>query len=765
MLVPSPAPKTKLDAALWAAQRGIRVFPVRPDSKEPAIRDWPNQASRDEAQIRRWWKQPERNIGWAMGDQLPSGRYLATLDVDAKPGGANGEASLEKLLADLELAGMPPTLTQTTPSGYRGPDKPSEGGHLVLSSARPLANSAGALGPGLDIRGRGGYILGCGSMINGIPYKVVDIDSRILPMPDAIEARLIAHVERQPANDAAVAHVDSDRARDRAIEYLKKAPLAVEGSGGDSQTYKVAARLKDLGCDPVQAEELISEHWNPRCTPPWNEDELREKITHAYRYGVEAPGIAAPEAVFTEALAANAEPDEANPLEKLNAEYAFLQDGQILRETVDNKGRFALRHMAPAAFNLWFKNKPFQVGKRTVPLSEAWLEWSGRRQYEGLVFDPRGTQDPRFYNLWHGFAVEPADSADHPMVARFLEHSLQNVCGGDRSLHRWLIGFFAHLVQRPWQKPLVCLVFRGRKGTGKNALIERIVHLLGCHGIVVTDRRYLVSNFNTHLENCLLLTLDEAFWSGDKEGEGKLKGLITGAQHVIEPKNLTPYQVENLTRVCLIGNEKWLVPATSDERRFAVFEVGDGRIQDRRYFEELRVGLDERGGDAHLLRYLLDYDLTGIDVNKAPNTRGLAEQKDESLTGVDRFWRECVDVASVGEFVWGYSGARVRRGQVYEAYEKLHRGNRYKYPHKSEIAFWKETFKLFPQMPNREIRVNGYRAVDLIGLGDARTRIHEHLGVLDEWAEEPAKVKANTPQPLSASELFAEVAVGASIFD
>jgi hypothetical protein len=643
---------------------------------------------------------------------------------------------------------------------------PSGGGHMVFSSARPLANSAGALGPGLDTRAHNGYIVGCGSMINGIPYAVADISSRILPLPEAIESRLRAHAERPPASNTPVDGVDATRAKDRAREYLTTAPLAVQGSGGDATTYRVAARLKDLGCTELEAGDSMLDHWNDRCSPPWNEDELRDKVAHAYRYGTEPAGIAAPEAVFLEAPAVGSDADESSPLAKLNAEYAFLQDGHILREAVDSRGRFALKHMSPAAFNLWFKNRPFQVGKRTVPLSEAWLEWSGRRQYEGLVFDPRGTQDPRFYNLWHGFAIEPADSPDHPMVARFLEHSLQNVCGGDRSLHRWLIGFFAHLIQRPWQKPLVCLVFRGRKGTGKNALIERIVHLLGCHGLVVTDRRYLVSNFNTHLENCLLLTLDEAFWSGDKEGEGKLKGLITGAQHVIEPKNLTPYQVENLTRVCIIGNEKWLVPATSDERRFAVFEVGDGRIQDRRYFEELRVGLDERGGDAHLLRYLLDYDLTGIDLNKAPSTRGLAEQKDESLTGVDRFWRECVDVASVGETVWGYEGVRVRRGQVYEAYEKLHKGNRYKYPHKSEIAFWKETFKLFPQMTNREIRVNGYRAVDLIGLGDARTRIHEHLGVLDEWTEEPTKVKEEILQASTAGQLFADgVAVGASIFD
>jgi len=30
-----------------------------------------------------------------------------------------------------------------------------------------------------------------------------------------------------------------------------------------------------------------------------------------------------------------------------------------------------------------------------------------------------------------------------------------------------------------------------------------------------------------------------------------------------------------------------------------------GRKQDRQYFEEMRLGLDEQGGAAHLLRYLM----------------------------------------------------------------------------------------------------------------------------------------------------------------
>lgn len=250
-----------------------------------------------------------------------------------------------------------------------------------------------------------------------------------------------------------------------------------------------------------------------------------------------------------------------------------------------------------------------------------------------------------FYNLWRGFAVEPDPVPTSPeakvALDSFLTHAKDNVCNGSDALYRWLIGYFAHLVQRPWEKPLVALVFKGGKGVGKNALIERIGALLGGHFLVTSNRRYLVGNFNGHLENCLLFALDEAFWSGDKQAEGIIKDLITGKQHVVEHKGKEPYTVDNRTRICIIGNEEWLIPASHDERRFAVFEVGDGRKQDLPYFEAMRVGM-ERGGYRLLLAHLQSYDLDGLSFNAAPSTKALLDQKHATLEPFPQWWLACL---------------------------------------------------------------------------------------------------------------------------
>src|SRR5262249_17396753 len=62
----------------------------------------------------------------------------------------------------------------------------------------------------------------------------------------------------------------------RAIAYLDTIPSAVSGHGGHSGTYWPARVLCwgfDLGEDV--AFDILKVHFNPRCEPPWTDNELR----------------------------------------------------------------------------------------------------------------------------------------------------------------------------------------------------------------------------------------------------------------------------------------------------------------------------------------------------------------------------------------------------------------------------------------------------------------------------------------------------------
>jgi hypothetical protein len=53
--------------------------------------------------------------------------------------------------------------------------------------------------------------------------------------------------------------------------------------------------------------------------------------------------------------------------------------------------------------------------------------------------------------------------------------------------------------------------------------------------------------------------------------------------------------------------------------------------------------MEQSGGYAALLRYLLDYDLSNLDVNQAPSTQGLRDQKTHSLDPFHQWWLDCLE--------------------------------------------------------------------------------------------------------------------------
>jgi hypothetical protein len=727
---------TKLDHALRLAEHGFLVFPVVPGGKTPLIDGWQAKATRDPATIRSYWVDNIMEVvqPWNVGI-LTTG-YLV-VDVDNSPG-KDGELGIFKL--ELEGKYLPETFEQRTPTGGR---------HLIYRTTAAVGNSGGRLADDVDVRGRGGLVVGAGSEVGGGEYTANWAE--VATAPDwLVEACLSEPVAALSLGSETPVDVDPGYAERRAVHFLQRdATIAIEGQAGNHTTYTVAAVLKDMGVDALTAHELMLDHWNDRCEPPWAPDELAKVVENAYRYGRAEAGSAAPETEFTdlpvpeEALAVV--DDKANPIREFNKRHAFVIAGNghhILWETKDAKGDFELKHINEQSFHRMYAGRSMSIGNgKTDAISKLWMASDERRSYDGFCFSPGRPTPKGFYNLFHGFAVEPSEGGSpeaQAAVKRFLEHALENVCRGEKGLFDWLIGYFAHLVQRPWEKPLVALVFRGEKGVGKNALIDRIGYLLGIHALVASDSRYLIGNFNSHLERCLLLTLDEAFWSGDKKAEGALKNLITGNHHVIERKGHEAYKVDNCTRVAILGNEEWLVPATQDERRFAVFDVGTGRKQDREYFHDMRVGM-ERGGYSLLLRFLLDFDLSKIDVNGAPRTQGLLEQKLKSLQPFHRWWFDCLDQGEIlgAEFAGPWPDTTPKEG-LREAFRRYLRDNVIRVRVPEDRAFGRYLRDCLPSVRSDGKTIEDGRKVNtyqLPPLSQAREEFEGFIGHPVDWGK------------------------------
>lgn len=162
-----------LTTALDLAGHGMHVFPLKPNSKVPALtHNWEGRATINPATIERCWATGAYNIGVACG---PSGLYVLDLDTPkpdtpppAPPFDDPSITTGADALAQLALLNAEPypgdVMTVITGRG---------GEHLYFRQPESavLRNTAGKLGYLIDTRGVGGYVVGPGSVVNGRPYR------------------------------------------------------------------------------------------------------------------------------------------------------------------------------------------------------------------------------------------------------------------------------------------------------------------------------------------------------------------------------------------------------------------------------------------------------------------------------------------------------------------------------------------------------------------------------------------------------------------
>ena len=343
----------------------------------------------------------------------------------------------------------------------------------------------------------------------------------------------------------------------------------------------------------------------------------------------------------------------ANPLIRLNQEFAVIEDiGGKCRvmswiPSPLDKGVRVPSFQDFRSFSERFGHKYITVKKtkhlkdgdvdfeEDVQLGTWWLKWTGRRTYRHLELAPNqpAELDNGNYNLWQGWGVMPARGR----WDRMRDHIETVLAGGDATAADYILKWSAWAVQNPGLPAKVALVLRGGKGAGKGAFLSAMRTLFGAHGLQIYNRAHLVGSFNAHLRNCLFLFADEAFWAGDKQGESVLKGLITEHVVVIEQKGVDGIAWPNRLKVAMAANNAWVVPASADERRYAVFDVSDSRKQDHAYFDALHEEM-RAGGLEAMLWDLLTMNVGAWSPRLVPQTKALQDQKDLSMSPLMEWW-------------------------------------------------------------------------------------------------------------------------------
>ena len=322
-------------------------------------------------------------------------------------------------------------------------------------------------------------------------------------------------------------------------------------------------------------------------------------------------------------------------VKELNKKHAIIHIDQtyILTEKTDLYGNPDFTIESRASFRHFYEDERI-INSRGKGCCKAdiWLRSPERRKYEGIVFDPsivghRG----KYYNIWKGFARLPQQGVE----SKYWAHVRDNICSENLEHYRYVRKWLAYIFQHP-DIVHTALVLCGSQGVGKNSFVEPLGVIFGDHYVLLSSMEELVSHFNYHLKNAVLIHANEALWGGHKKDLGKVKTMITEQECLIESKGKDRIMVKNFKHLILSSNEDWPVHIDRDDRRFFVLSVSDAHKEDIEYFKAIQNELDSGGYEA-LLYDLLNEDLKEFDPRKFPHSSAAFDIKMRSESSVSRF--------------------------------------------------------------------------------------------------------------------------------
>jgi hypothetical protein len=429
-----------------------------------------------------------------------------------------------------------------------------------------------------------------------------------------------------------------------------------------------------------------------------------------------------------------------------DGEYEYVK--RTVRDTRETYQHWTL------TFKYEVKNNAGKTSTRTETVSviERWLEWRRRLEFERTVFNPRPFDEPGHaradeFNVFRGFKIT-ADIAREAyerecgggaqerlllLIAPFLTHIRTIWAKGEPAVSDYLLNWFAHLLQRPWDKMGVAPVVGGSYGSGKGCVLSLIgQRIIGKHHY--TDVGHIddvIGRFNASDMACpLLVFMDEGSWGGDRKQGGVLRKLLTETTHRLEQKNMPKETVDSYANFVFASNEDWIVPCDIGERRWLILQTdnrhaGSHTERNKSYFDAFHKV------DARLVaHFLYTRDLLGFNPREVPRTKDRQQHVELSMGSVARWWNKCLQQQQcvVGpERAWQDA---LEKRRVYQEYSRSHEAAHQRV---GESQFWRALKKMAVWQERQEHRRPDFgpaariRVVQFAALDASRAQFRGHV--------------------------------------
>ncbi len=298
-----------------------------------------------------------------------------------------------------------------------------------------------------------------------------------------------------------------------------------------------------------------------------------------------------------------------NPLSYINE----WEDNGEMKFSIKNKSDFKDLN------NHFMCEKVIKGSIQEVEFFNMWIKDKDKRSYKKLDFIPKKINDKNIYNTFSGFNYDEFDNSNNIntlSISSFISH-IAVLVNNEGDSFEYVLDYLSHLIQKPYELPRVCLLFKSKQGYGKDLFINFLEKLLGKQYISRTcdiDKE-VFGDFNPIMKNNLVLQLNELEGKHGFENKEKLKNLITAEQITINDKNEKLYKQTNYSRVIICSNNLTPIEIPSDDRRFVVFQAQDNKPS-KKHFDDLVNCLNNDLFIYSLYKFLKNRDISNLNLSR-----------------------------------------------------------------------------------------------------------------------------------------------------
>jgi hypothetical protein len=481
-----------------------------------------------------------------------------------------------------------------------------------------------------------------------------------------------------------VVELDQQQNIELAIDFLiNDAEPAIEGQGGDINTFKTAAYLADIGISQELGVELMLEYYNPRCSPEWERDDLEIKMASAYK----SKSLSKVGGKTAEADFADDPPPEIAPMGRWDAETTswVLSPAKAENEKAEraaarkreakkptpppNRARSKGQVLEQFVWIIYMKrfvNILDPVGKNERDIwdtkqfdsefNKVWFpapkkgsasdfllrtKVGGPQTFYRVAFKPGQDQtleSGMTFNMYRQPDIVP-DEGDIEWWNGHLEYLFP-----DEVYRNHLLNWMAWLLQNLDKKPKHALIIQGEvNGTGKSFIGKVLARILHEANVSVVPQNGLSGRFNSWALQCKLILIEELRAADKRAVKEALHDIITEDRINIEKKGVDQMMIDNCFGVMAFTNDDAALDLDNTDRRYLVIRTdrteAEARARsDSGYFERLFAKLDDPAAMAAVAYSLMTRDLQGYSGQQpAPMTAAKAAMKVSSQSDLEHW--------------------------------------------------------------------------------------------------------------------------------